>query len=199
MATGLSTELTGSYSELMLRMAACKLPSEVTQAFRSLEKIDDPARDIRAIFSKDPELLQTPQRWIDVLRLLRFAVGQRDALSRLYDGFVQAYERLTHLPAPDADEKKLKEEISSLMYTVDENSGKFERLSKNLFSEAAFQLGLGQGMGQTGFFHATIDNKIKNRIHELAVGLIQISIQFDRDYRIALALERMQKLILGLD
>jgi hypothetical protein len=195
----LSPQLIREYNRVLADLTNVIVNDQLAALLGVLERVPDPGDDLRQSFETDPGRLRRASSWLDYLRLLRFSVNLRVALSEQYDLFVQAYQQLSVFPNPGADERKLLGEIGDFMYNIDDISGDYERLSVRMVTELSKSLKLTYGI-----LHEPNEKLYSHEVHEdnaarlrpLIVELITLCGVMREQVNIMTALMRMRKLIL---
>lgn len=192
----LTTELKSRYNLIIVEIVKSDLGN--TKLAKLIEAVDDPVNDLIKFWNRDRELLKFPKTWIDLVRLLRFSIVKNAELNSNYETTVNAYKTLTNMNSLDVDQTKLKEEISLLMYKIDEYNGNHERLMNKILVEMA-----GNSLRVFGrisnpdlYYSVELDDIIKNKFDTFISEIIELLDGYDLQIQISESLKRMIDLLL---
>lgn len=196
----LSPALIRDYNRILGDLVNVITEEQLPQILRLMEPIADPVEDLRQAIESNQATPLFP-RWRDALRLIRLSFALQGSLSAEYDGFVIAYQNLSGKTKRDADENRLLEEISALMYRIDELNGEQERHCLRLLAEMSQAMKAVFGVmmeADPGALENPLTAGQQQRLVPAVQDLVQLLGEQARQARIMFRLKRLRKLIVDL-
>ncbi|MBX7057854.1 MAG: hypothetical protein K1X75_07290 [Leptospirales bacterium] len=192
-------ELVREYNRILGDLVNLLTDEQLPMLLAMVERANDDCADLRRDLNAErlPALFRI-KRWREALRLLRLSMALKSELAAEYDRFVIAYQQLSGKQKPDEDERKLIEEISALMYRIDELSGEQDRFALRYIGELSKALKAVHGIMlelDPGAMEETIPPAQLAQLQPEQEQLMKLTQELLQQVRIMTVLIRLRKLI----
>ena len=98
---------------------------EMPPILNQLDAIQDGTDGLLASFQKHGT--EMPAYWLSYLRIIKFSQNYKVRYTSHYDFYIELYDSLRELPSPNKDQSRMIQEITKVLYSMDDLSGRLDR------------------------------------------------------------------------